>query len=90
MKEPSIGYDQLPEIAKNSTLLTGNELGELAGLFELSSEEAIVDAAKNNQVVAAMNAENSIEEIEKLAKNMISKGEFEEALAVLTFADKEL
>jgi flavin reductase (DIM6/NTAB) family NADH-FMN oxidoreductase RutF len=90
MKEPSIGYDQLPEIAKSSTLLTGNELGELAGLFELSSEESITDAAQNDKVISAMNAENSIEEIEKLAKKMINQGEFEEALAVLTFADKEL
>lgn len=90
MKAPSIGYDQLPEIAKSSTLLTGNELGELAGLFELSSKEAIADIAKNHRVITAMDAENSIEEIEKLAKNLISKGEFEKALAVLTFADEEL
>ncbi|MGB0861713.1 MAG: flavin reductase family protein [Saprospiraceae bacterium] len=90
MKKPSIGYDQLPEIAKSSTILTGNELGELAGLFELPTKEVLSNIAKNKSVITAIDAENSIEEIEKLARKLINEGKFEMALAVLVYADEEL
>jgi len=37
----SIGYDQLPENVKSSTILTGNDLGQLAGLLEFPKTEDI-------------------------------------------------
>jgi len=47
--ELSIGFDQLPESVKNSAVLTGNNLGQLAGLKTKPSEEEI-EALKQNDV----------------------------------------
>ncbi len=46
----SIGYDQLPQSAKSSTVLTGNDLGQLAGLLELPKAEDIAALRQNDLV----------------------------------------
>ena len=88
MTKPSIGYDQLPDVAKNSDILTGNDLGEMAGLLDFPSQEMVLSMASDEYVNAAQKVENSLEEVEKYAQSLIKKGAFEKALAVLMYVDK--
>lgn len=46
-----IGFDQLPERIKFSTVLTGNEVGLLAGLTVIPSEEASMQIAQTDERV---------------------------------------
>jgi len=65
-----IGYDALPAIAKQSKVLTGNDIGELAALTELPNEELI--AAHKDTIHK-----------EEYAGILIANGKPSEALAVL-------
>ena len=65
-----IGYDALPTIAKQSKVLSGNDIGELAALTVLPSEE---------QIAAHKDTVNK----EEYAGILISNGKVSEALAVL-------
>jgi len=70
-----IGYQALPAIAKQSKVLTGNDIGILAGLSELPDEQAISHAATA--------LETSSKSAEDLARSLISDDLAAEALAVL-------
>jgi flavin reductase (DIM6/NTAB) family NADH-FMN oxidoreductase RutF len=50
----SIGYDQLPQSIRMSTVFTGNNLGQLAGLHE---------APKHEEVLALKNTDSRVREI---------------------------
>jgi flavin reductase (DIM6/NTAB) family NADH-FMN oxidoreductase RutF len=76
-----IGIDQIPDNIKNSSVLTGNDLGRLGNIEKLPDEQAIKlfqsagfwkDASKNGEV-----------EIHRLAKKYLSEGKVEEAWKVL-------
>lgn len=80
-----IGYDQLPEIARKSNILSGNDLGILAGLFEMPTSETIKKMGEKNEVKAL---KNDLIAIEKMAKDLIEKGAINNALALLIYADQ--
>ncbi len=46
----ALGYDQLPDHIKQSTVLTGNDLGRLAGLYALPSEEEMNALKEESEV----------------------------------------
>lgn len=77
-----IGYDKLPEIARKSDILSGNDLGILAGLFELPTAEAIQKAGKTATLLS------NIIISEKIAKKLIKEGKAAEALALLMYVDQ--
>ncbi|MCB9282784.1 MAG: flavin reductase family protein [Lewinellaceae bacterium] len=59
-----IGFDQLPEKIKFSTVLTGNEVGLLAGLVEVPSKEQAMQIAQTDERVKAILAgSRSLEEL---------------------------
>lgn len=70
-----IGYKSLPDIAKHSDTLTGNDIGELAALTELPSDELIAEHLPNTG------------DAEARAKAMIAEGQVTEALALLMAAN---
>jgi flavin reductase (DIM6/NTAB) family NADH-FMN oxidoreductase RutF len=41
LSKPGVGIDQLPEHVRNSTILTGNDLGKLANVPEIPQKESI-------------------------------------------------
>lgn len=71
-----IGYQALPQIAKNSSILSGNDLGHLAALTEMPSSDTIKEYSDPSS------------DAESRAKELISDGKYGEALALLIAADK--
>jgi len=49
--EIGIGFDQLPESIRASSVLTGNNLGQLAGITALPSKEDVLNLVKHDEKV---------------------------------------
>ncbi len=84
-----IGVDQLPDSIRNSTVLTGNNLGRLGNIEKLPAKEAIA-AMKNDPAVTRILDEqldtlNRIEALHSLAKAVLEGGNLEKALKILLF-----
>lgn len=70
-----IGYESLPEIAKKSRVLTGNDLGALAALEDLPTEEMIQEAEDK--------LDGYGDDLEKHCANLIQQDKAIIALALL-------
>jgi len=68
--EISIGYEQLPNYIKNSDTLTGNNLGQLAGLKALPTKDDIL-ALKNHAAVQEILATEDLASLQLLAKQLL-------------------
>lgn len=68
-----VGYDDLPEKARQSTLLSANELGQLAAVPSLPTPEE----------VAAVKAAHAGQDAEQAARELLSSHKAAEALALL-------
>lgn len=77
-----IGFDQLPEHVRRSTVLTGNDLAELASVEQLPSPEEILAMRKTTEAMTASQL-GSTEDLHRLAAEMIRKGAVHEAWKVL-------
>jgi flavin reductase (DIM6/NTAB) family NADH-FMN oxidoreductase RutF len=67
-----IGFDGLPDLAKNSRILSANDLGKMAALPNLP----------NHDLVKKMNETSAGENVEERAKKLISENKISEALAL--------
>ena len=84
----NIGIDGLPGNIKNSTILTGNDLGQLGCLENLPSSTEIATIKDNADVKAILdtysNDDNSrVEALHNLAKQMIKEGKIDIACRIL-------
>ena len=82
-----IGVDQIPTVIRNSTVLTGNDLGLLGGVVELPTEKEI-EQKKNDFEIRRLlqNYADGIERREALhevARELLESGEVHEAWKVL-------
>lgn len=78
VNKTGIGIDQIPEYIKNSSILTGNDLGKLGNIEQLPSAEEIRSYQENE------NGEiNNIEDRHHLAKDLLKFNKVEEAWKVL-------
>lgn len=84
----SIGYDSLPLHIKSSSVLTGNDLGKLAGQIAFPTEEDINTMIMNEEAQLALQQKNSIESLHYLAKQYLDKGEVKKGFSLLMM-DKE-
>ncbi|WP_405400919.1 flavin reductase family protein [Maribacter sp. Asnod2-G09] len=83
IRTQGIGVDMLPEAVRNSSVLTGNNLGRLGNLEELPTKEAIAKITEHPEVKSILNgAEDSIE-LHQLAQRWLAEGKTEDALALL-------
>ena len=73
-----IGVDQLPESVKNSKVLTGNDLGMLANVEQLPSQEDAIGYCRDNAYV-----KQSVEEAHQVAKGLLAAGDVDNAWKVL-------
>ena len=64
----TIGYDNLPPHIKSSAILTGNDLGKLAGRVELPTEEEIANAKSIVEAEAVFKKQNPESQLHYLAK----------------------
>jgi len=85
----AIGFDNLPNSVKQSKILTGNQLGIIAGLLKLPDSDEIA-AIGNSQDVADIikDNDNAINDLHQLGVKYLDAGRNAEALAVLLFADR--
>lgn len=82
-----IGIDNLPEDIKESTILSGNDLGQLAGIEEIPNETDVNEykLVELSELFVELEDEPAKLEVElhKIAKNHLAKGELEEAWKTL-------
>ena len=71
--EMTIGFDQLPESIRMSEILTGNNLGQLAGLTELPSAEAIQELKDDEEMQSIIKSENAKETLHMFAKTILDE-----------------
>lgn len=70
--QKTIGFDALPDAVKRSTILSANDIGKMAGLFEFPHDE----------LIAGTKALHGNGNIETEAKNLIAAGKVAEALGL--------
>ena len=85
-----VGFDALPADVKNSTVLTGNDLGQLAGIEEVPNETDVNEYKLIELSELFVSLENDAVELEKLlhqkAKALLAENKLEEAwLTLLAF-----
>ena len=74
--ELGIGYQQLPEGFRNSTVLTANNLGQLAALTALPSEEEVQALRDSDpQIAGLLGAENPRLALHTYAKQLLDDGD---------------
>ena len=80
-----IGMDALPESIRNSTILTGNNLAQLANVHEYPMVDATYsdDKLKNIIQYFAINPSEMDAELHKYAKELLDAGKVQEAWQVL-------
>ncbi|MCY1531284.1 hypothetical protein D9M68_665050 [compost metagenome] len=83
-----IGVDALPSEVRLSTVLSGNDLGQLGNMEQLPSDEEI-EALRNHLAVKSImdvtigDERNRIRELHELAKQLIAEGNVTDALKVV-------
>lgn len=83
--ELGIGIDQLPESIKNSTVLTGNHLGQLANVHEMPVINPSFEDEKLKNIFQyySLNPEEMEKELHLYAKELLDKGKVTEAWQIL-------
>lgn len=82
-KEIPIGYPQLPASARNSHVLTANDLGRLARLSRLPTAGAIEEIRTDTAVQAALAEDDPLRELHLLARRALTKEQVDFAAAVV-------
>lgn len=86
--EITIGFDQLPESIRNSEILTGNNLGQLAGMTALPSAEEIQVLKDDEEMQSILKSENAKETLHTFAKTILDESDNRKfAAEVLMLAD---
>ena len=83
--ELGIGLDALPETIRNSKILSGNDLGQLANVNELPDIDAYFDDAQLKQIILyySISPEEMEKELHVYAKKLLAEGKVREAWQVL-------
>jgi flavin reductase (DIM6/NTAB) family NADH-FMN oxidoreductase RutF len=85
----ALGFDKIPQHIKNSKILTGNQIGLIAGLFNVPTAAEIADFAEKNIVltkILALKHENPAEfeqQLHVFAQQLIIDKQIEDAFKVL-------
>ncbi|WP_161890513.1 flavin reductase family protein [Pontibacter russatus] len=92
LRSKGMGVDQLPEFIRNSSLLTGNNLGRLGNTEKMPSPEEVA-AFKSNPLVAYIltkhrdNPDIQRGELEKLGKKLLDDNQVQDAWKVLLLSN---
>lgn len=80
-----IGIDALPDSIRNSNVLTGNNLGQLANVHEYPVVDATFEDEKLKNIIQyfSLNTEEMDKELHKYAKELLDAGKVKEAWQVL-------
>ncbi len=71
-----IGFDQLPDSIKLSKIFTGNNLGQLAGLYEVPGKEEVLALKETDERIKKILASgNPLEDLHRYAKEVMESDE---------------
>jgi flavin reductase (DIM6/NTAB) family NADH-FMN oxidoreductase RutF len=79
----TIGFDHLPDHIKNSPVLSGNDLGKLAGQVTFPTQEEIDEVATQEDVKQALGQQHPQEALHYLAKTYLDKEEVRKGFSLL-------
>ncbi|MEO6131664.1 MAG: flavin reductase family protein [Saprospiraceae bacterium] len=79
----TIGYDNLPETLKQSSVLTGNDLGKLAGSVNFPVAEDIENAIQIPEVKAILTQPNFHTALHYLAKSYLDRNDVSTGFSIL-------
>ena len=71
--EIPLGFDQLPESVRNSEILTGNNLGQLAGMMTWPTAKDIEELKSDEEMQSVLNYENAKETLHTFAKTVLDE-----------------
>ena len=86
IKNKGIGVDNLPKSIKESTVLTGNNLGRLANVEQLPNSSEIKNILKAEKNISKLDLNSN----HTFAKKELEKGNINKALALLIYAEKRI
>ena len=80
-----IGIDALPETIRNSNILTGNNLGQLANVHDYPTVDATFEDERLKNIIQyfSINPEEMDKELHRYAKELLDAGKVNEAWQVL-------
>jgi len=93
LRTKGIGVDQLPEGIRNSNILTGNNLGRLGNMEQLSTNVDIEAIAKDDEIRTLSkklkdDPKKLKNELHWLAQQVLGKNNTKKALAILLYAEQ--
>ncbi len=92
-KNKGIGIDALPDSIRNSPVLTGNNLGQLANIEKIPAHEEIEKVYNNSEIRNLIyrletDPENLLVQLHTKAKLLLDAGKVEEAWKILLIGDE--
>jgi len=78
-----IGVDAIPEVIRNSKILSGNDLGLLGNVEKLPSEEEIIEFVSSESGLEKLIASEDLGEIHRRAKECLERNQIELAWKLL-------
>lgn len=87
--KPGIGFGRLPQSAKDSHVLTANDLARFAGMEEEPAKESIKEVENEKGVAELLNGENSVEELHRLAHAELAVENIQRAAALVWLGEKQ-
>ncbi len=85
-----IGIDALPESIRNSTVLTGNHLGQLANVHEFPVIDENFSDNRFDALCSSFKEDHKAERIHVYAKELLDEGKIQHAWQVLLIANRYL
>jgi flavin reductase (DIM6/NTAB) family NADH-FMN oxidoreductase RutF len=83
----AIGFDALPKVVKESKILTGNNLAQLAGLLEMPSQADADELKKDPGITTLLSMDNTELMLHNYAKQILdAEGDVVKAMKVLMLA----
>jgi hypothetical protein len=81
-----MGVDNLPKSIKESTVLTGNNLGRLANVEHLPNDSEIKKILNDEKNISKLDLNSN----HNFAKKELEKGNINKALALLIYAENKI
>ena len=88
LRTQGIGVDQLPASIRNSTILTGNDLGRLGNVERLPDAAYMAALKVYPEVQTLLNDPDPEEALHRMAQQVLCNGHTQRALALLLLADE--
>lgn len=84
-----VGIDALPKDIKESTILSGNDLGKLGNIEQIPTPKIIDEFVEKNKKLYGLLKQNNRAEVHRFAKELLQKNEVEAAWCALLATVKE-